>query len=499
MLSCFPERSPNLRRGRLDPGDWPALRELGHRMLDEMLDSIEAIRSLPVWRPMPQTAREALREPAPDEPTSPQQVYRQFREAVAPYATGNRHPRFFGWVHGSGTAGGMLAEMLAAGLNSNAGGRDHAAIEVERVVVGWFRSLFGLPDEASGLIVTGTSLANFIAVVVARTARLGPRSRADGLRGAPPLVAYASVEAHASVDRAFELSGLGGAALRKIPVDRRRRIDVELLEKQLAADREAGLEPFALIGMAGTVNTGAIDDLARLADVAARERLWFHVDGAFGALVALSPALRPRLRGIERADSIAFDFHKWLHVPYDAACVLVRDGELHRAAFAGSAPYLTPAERGLAAGAPWPCDFGPELSRGFRALKVWFTIKEHGLRRLGAAIAENVRQADLLGRMVEAHPLLELLAPVELNIVCFRFRPPAPLEPPVLDELNEAIVFSLQESGVAAPSLTTLDGVRSIRVNLTNHRTDDDDLELLLHEISVRGERLAAVSDVAAG
>ena len=177
-----------------------------------------------------------------------------------------------------------------------------------------------------------------------------------------------------------------------------------------------------MVGTAGTVNTGAIDDLAALADVCAKENLWLHVDGAFGALIALSATLKPRLAGIERADSLAFDFHKWLHVPYDAGCVLVRRGDLHRAAFAMSPDYLRRDARGLAGGDPWFCDYGPELSRGFRALKVWFTLKEHGARRLGAMIERNCDQARYLAARIAAEPRLELMAPVALNIVCFRLR-----------------------------------------------------------------------------
>jgi glutamate/tyrosine decarboxylase-like PLP-dependent enzyme len=324
---------------------------------------------------------------------------------------------------------------------------------------------------------------------VARHHHAGCDLRAEGLAAVPArLVGYASSEAHSSVARAFELLGLGRNALRRVPVDADYRIDTAELARAIAADRRLGFRPFCVIGTAGTVNTGAIDDLAALADLAAAQGLWLHVDGAFGALAILSPRHRALLAGIERADSLAFDFHKWLHVQYDAGCVLVRRGDLHRDAFSFHAGYLERAARGLAGGAPWPCEFGPELSRGFRALKVWFTLKEHGTRKLGAAIADNCRQAVHLASRVLEEQHLQLMAPVALNIVCFRLRAPG-LDQPALDRLNAEIVADLQESGIAAPSTARLPGGLAIRVNLTNHRTTDADLDLLLEAVIACGER----------
>ena len=245
-----------------------------------------------------------------------------------------------------------------------------------------------------------------------------------------------------------------------------------------------------IVGTAGSVDTGAIDDLSALASLSAAHGLWLHVDGAFGALAAMSPELKPRLAGIERADSIAFDFHKWAHAPYDAGCVLVRDGAHQRAAFATEPPYLSRFDRGTAAGAPWFADYGPELSRGFRALKVWFTWREHGTAGLGAAMLKNCRQAEALGRAVTGASDLELLAPVTLNIVCFRFRR-AGVADAALDAINKEIVTSCQESGVAVPSTTLIDGRLAIRVNLTNHRTTMADLHRLLAFVRERGAALA--------
>lgn len=468
----------------LDPMDWAATRAQAHRMLDDILDHVQGVREGPVWTPMPQAARAALTGPLPWAPGSLDAAHDEFRRLVLPYSTGNLHPRFMGWVHGGGNVPGMLAEMLAAGLNANLGGRDHAPIAVERQVTRWMAELFGFPKTASGLFVTGTSTANLIAVLAARAAALGPQSRVDGVGEAGAgLTAYASAAAHGCMAKALDMAGLGSGALRAIPALADGGLDPVQLAEAVAADRAAGLDPFLIVGTAGTVDTGAVDDLAALADIAARERLWLHVDGAFGALAKLSPELAPLLAGIERADSIAFDFHKWGQAPYDAGFVLMRDEARHRAAFASEAAYLERGTRGLAAGGPWPCDYGPDLSRGFRALKVWFAFKTHGADAIGAAIAKTCHLARALGARVDAEPQLERLAPVPLNIVCFRFKGS--------DALNAEIVERLQESGLAAPSTTTLHGRLCIRAAIVNHRTRREDVHVLADEVLRLGRALS--------
>jgi glutamate/tyrosine decarboxylase-like PLP-dependent enzyme len=380
-----------------------------------------------------------------------------------------------GWVHGGGTAVGMLAEMLAAGLNANLGGRDHVPIEVERQIVDWMRSLFGFPDGASGIFVTGTSMANLMAVLVARTAALGSSVRQHGIgRQGALLTAYTSKAAHGCITKAMDIAGFGSNALRNIAVDQFHRIDVAALRAQIAADREAGLSPFLVVGSAGTVDIGAIDDLAALSELCREEKLWFHVDGAYGALGVLAPALAPRLAGIEHADSIALDFHKWGQVPYDAGFLLVRDGRQHRDTFAAPAAYLRRETRGLAAGSSWPCDLGPDLSRGFRALKTWFTLKTYGTEKLGAVITRTCALAGYLEARILAEPRLELMAPVQLNIVCFRYRATDSCK------VNRDIVADIHESGIAAPSTTVLDGQLAVRAAIVNHRTDIGDVDALI-------------------
>ena len=470
----------------LDPSDWPGLRAQGHRMLDDLFDHLQGLRDQPVWRPIPKAIRAMRRTPLPTAPQALGVVHQSFLDEVLAYAGGNLHPGFMGWVQGAGTPVGMLADMLAAGLNANCGGRDHMPIAVEQELAGWVRQMFGFPDEAAGLLVTGASMANFIGVLAARQRALGPAVRARGITAdvAGKLTAYVSAGAHNCVPRAMEMAGLGRGALRLIPVDALHRIDVRALRERLADDRAAGLTPFLLVGNAGTVDVGAIDDLAGLADIAAVEGLWLHIDGAYGALGVLTPDLALRLAGIERADSIAFDFHKWGQVPYDAGYVLVRDGGLQRDVFAASVDYLRREDRGLAAGDWWPCDYGPDLSRGFRALKVWFTFKVLGADAIGASIARSCALGQELGRLIKSDEALELMAPVQLNIVCFRYRCADP------DRVNTAIVADLQEAGRVAPSLTRIGGQVAIRAALFNHRTDLSDIEALVQSSVARGDAI---------
>ena len=471
----MPDAPIGLDPPTLDPGNWTGLRALGHRMIDDVFAHLETLRDGPVWSRMPDALRAGLQAPAPRGPMPPEALYDEFLRVVQPYATGNLHPGFMGWVHGGGTPVGMLAELLAAGLNSNLGGRDQAPIEIERQVVRWAAELMGMPEGTTGLLVTGTSIANLIAVLVARRAALGPEVRAQGLAGAP-LVAYAADSAHGCVARAMDMAGLGTDALRRIPVDAAHRIRLDLLAQHVAEDRAAGLRPFMVVGTAGTVDVGAIDDLDGLADLARDQALWFHVDAAFGAMVALSPALRPLLRGIGRADSLAFDFHKWAQVQYDAGCVLVRDPEAQSAAFAQDLAYLHREDRGMAAGHPWPCDLGPDLSRGFRALKVWMTLRTYGADRLGAVVERCCAVARHLEARVLAEARLELCAPVTLNVVCFRLRGGD-------DRLQADLAADVQESGEAVPSTTRIAGRTVVRACIVNHRTAEADVDRLVDAV----------------
>ena len=434
---------------------------------------------------MPATVRESFRQPLPHAGRDLAEVLADFGADIAPYATGNRHPLFMGWVHGAGTPVGMLGEMLAAGLNANCGGRDHVGIAVEQQVTRWVAEMFGLPSNASGLFVTGTSMANFLGLLVARNRALGDDIRVAGLKAArSQLVAYASAQAHGCIAQALELAGVGSGNLRLIPIDAAGAMRIDALRQAIAADRQAGLLPFLVFGTAGSVNMGAVDDLDAIADIAKAGDIWFHVDGAFGALATLSPALKPLLKGMERADSIGFDFHKWAHVPYDAGFLIVRDADAHRRTFAAAASYLQRAPRGLAAGETWPSDIGPDLSRGFRALKTWFTIQTLGADRIGAAIETCCAVARHLAGLLEAEPLFEVVAPVTLNVVVWR------VAGELDDALNNQIVMDLHERGVDVPSMTTIAGRPAMRAAIVNHRTGKAHIDGFVAELVATTQRL---------
>jgi aromatic-L-amino-acid decarboxylase len=473
----------------LDPADWNEARRVLHEALDLSLDRLRTIRDEPVWTETPRDVRARLAEPAPDQGSSLDAVLQDFARDILPYGTGNTHPRFFGWVHGAGNVAGAMGDLLAGFMNCNVGGRDHVAVHVERQVIDWCKDMMGFPAAASGLLTTGTSMATVIALAVARNEK-GAMVRRYGLAAQKPLVGYASHEAHGAIVKACELLGLGADALRLVPCDRAFRLSLPYLAKMIEADREAGMTPAFVVASAGTVNTGAIDDLAAVAELCRAEGLWLHVDAAFGGLAVLAPDYAAPLAAIGQADSVGFDFHKWLQVPYDCGCVLVRDEHAHRRAFSTRHDYLAPDGAALGGGDPWFCEYGPEMSRGFRALKVWLTIKTYGLERLGQVISQNCRQARHLAALIAAAPDLALLAPVALNIVCFRCAPRG-MDDAALDRLNSAIVADLQRSGVAAPSTTRIGGKLAIRICLTNHRTETADLDLLVHEI-LRRVRLPA-------
>lgn len=475
----------------LDPEDWQAMRALGHRMVDDMMTYLETVRERPVWQPIPARVRAYFQQPAPVKPEGFGHAYEDFIQFVLPHPMGNIHPRFWGWVIGTGTPFGMLADMLAAGMNPNVGGGDHVANLVELQVLDWCKVILGYPAEASGLLVSGGSMANLVGLTVARNSRGRFYVRRRGLHASPKkMTLYGSREMHSSVQKSVELLGLGSDALRQLPVNAAFQIDLQALEAAIANDRAAGFQPFCVIGNAGTVNTGAIDPLTGLADICAREGLWFHVDGAFGALAMLSPVLRALLVGMDRADSLAFDLHKWMYMPYEVGCVLVRREEEHRLAFSLTPDYLAHGERGLAAGAKWFSDYGVQLSRGFRALKVWMSIKEHGLEKYGRLIQQNVDQARYLASLVEATPNLQLIAPVPLNIVCFRYVVDRAADAS-LNEVNQELLIQLHESGIAVPSYTLIDGKYALRVAITNHRSRREDFDLFVREVIRLGNALS--------
>jgi glutamate/tyrosine decarboxylase-like PLP-dependent enzyme len=475
----------------LDPEDWQAMRALGHRMVDDMMTYLETVRERPVWQPIPDEVRAHLNQPLPVEAEGAERAYQDFTEYVLPHPLGNIHPRFWGWVNGTGTPFAMLAEMLAAGMNPNVGGFNQVPVYVETQVIDWCKEMLGYPSAASGLLVSGGSMANLVGLTVARNAGAGFDVARQGLQGeGARLTLYGSVEMHYSIEKAVELLGLGSRALRRIPVNSDFQIDPTALEAAISEDRARGFRPICVIGNAGTVNTGAVDDLDALANICEREGLWFHVDGAFGALAVTSPQLRPQLAGMERADSLAFDLHKWMYLPYEVGCALVRHPQAHSETFTATGAYLAHTERGLTSRSTWFAGYGVQLSRGFRALKVWLSLKEHGIDKFRRLIEQNVEQARYLVALVEASTELQLLAPAPLNVVCFRYVDTS-LDETQLNRLNEELLIRLHESGVAVPSSTMLNGTYALRVAITNHRSRREDFDLLVRKVVELGRELA--------
>lgn len=467
----------------LDPEDWDRVSADAAEIMQDVISHFEDRPERNVWTAMPSHIAASLHEFLPVSGEDARNVYHQFRDSIMPYDLGNTHPRFWGWVIGSGTVYGAFAELLTAALNINAAGFQSAAIEVEDVVLGWLKMAMGFPDDASGILTTGGSDANFYGIAAGLYRGSDAELiRSSGVRAVPARIIYTSDQAHVSVRRAARLLGLGESAVRVIrSVDY--RIDMMELRRAVEADRASGLVPSIVVAHAGTVGTGAIDPLVSLSDFTRNEGMWLHVDGAFGAAAILSPELRERVDGIERVDSLVIDLHKWLHVPIDSGCVLIRDAAAHRAAFEVSGPYLSDLAGGVAVGVNRFTSLGIQQSRAARSLKVWFTLKHYGLERLGRMVFKNVRQAEWLADLVRADATLELLTPVTLNIVCFRYVGDR-AAPGNLDDLNRAIIVDLHERGIAAPSPYVADGRVYVRCAITNHRTTDADLLALLDGVT---------------
>ncbi len=478
MSKKKPEHKPDLT---LDPTDWDAFRAFAHGALDEALSYVSGVRERAPWKPVSEEAKKKLGQSCPRVATPIEDVFAEFKENVFPYPLGNIHPRHWGWVNGSGTPEGIVAEMLAATMNSNITSHDQSPIWVEKQVLDWFRDLFDFPKTSGGLLVSGGTMANLTALLAARAAKAGFDVREEGLssKNAGKYTLYTSTEAHYCITKAADILGIGKSACRAIPVLMDFTIDLVALKAQIAADQKAGFTPIALIGNAGTVNTGAIDPLDKLAEIAALENMWFHVDGAFGAVAYFSDNLKAKLKGLEKADSIAFDLHKWLYQPYGTGCVLVRDGAKLSDAFSFEASYFKPLDAGVSNGPLKFNDIGVEHSRRFRALAFWFSMKTQGLDKYQKLIEQNVDQATYLAGLVKGASNLELMAPVGLNVVTFRFNP-GTLDEDDLDRLNRLLLMEIQTRGIAVPSATTLNGKFVLRCAIVNHRSQRNDFEVLV-------------------
>ena len=478
---------PVVKEESLDPHDWAELKKLGNVMVNDMVDFLQTIREQPVWTKPPRSVKNSFKTPLPHSPMQLEEVYDEFKQNILPYYLGNIHPRYWSWVMGAGTPQGMLAEMLAAGMNCNVGIGDQAPMYVDQQVIDWCKQMMNFPDESSGALVSSASLANLNALIVARNS-VRSSIRKQGINEQKKMFIYASTETHSSIQKAAEIIGIGSEGVRKVRVNEKYEMDTVHLQELIEEDKMEGSIPFCVVANAGTVNTGAIDPLDKIFWICCKENLWMHVDGAFGALLKLLPEYEERLDCMEFADSITFDLHKWLSIPYEAGVVLVKDADAHRKAFALQPDYISNNERGIAAGPELTSNFGFELSRNFKALKVWMSLKEHGIEKFARIIRQNVTQTKYLTTLIEQSGELELTAPTAANIVCFRFNPQKnDLD---LDKLNKEILMRLQESGIAAPSYTRLNGNYCLRVANVNHRTIMNDFDVLVNEVIKIGNQV---------
>ena len=474
----------------LDPQNWDDLRQVGHHMLDDMFQYLQTRQDAEVWQEMPDEVVNYFKGDIPESGQDEASVYQEFVDKIQPYAMGNTHPRFWGWVIGTGTPLAMLAEMLAAGLNINMGGGNSAGMHVEVQVLEWCKQMFGFPAQGSGLLVSGASMANLVGLTVARNVKAPFDIRKEGLQQRHPrMIAYASEEIHSCHQKNMEMLGLGNESLRFIPVNDEFEMDIEALEAAIAEDKAKGYLPFCILASAGTVRSGAFDDIEALVDIRDRENMWLHVDGAFGAFAKFVPDLEYRVAGMEKADSLAFDMHKWMSLPFEVGCILVQDRQAHYDTFTLTPDYLDHGTRGLAAGDVWLSDYGPQLSRSFRALKVWMSMKAHGLNQYKAVIQQNVAQTRYLAELVDKHPQLERTASVPLNIVCFRYVADN-MRNEQLNDLNHELLLRLQEGGIAIVSNSTLNGKYSLRMAHVNQRSQYSDFDLLVDTVVELGQAL---------
>lgn len=431
----------------------------------------------------------ALRaEPLPTQGRPLEEILDRIERDVVPYPIGIGQRRWWGFINSSPHPLGIAAELIASTLNNNCAGTSQVAVQVELKVMDWLAQLVGLPPGTGGLLVSGGSMANLVALAAMREAK-APGTRQHGLRGiAQPVTVYASSEAHSCIRRAVELLGLGADGLRPVPVDGEYRMDVAALENLIAADRAAGLQPICVVASAGTVNTGVVDPIAAAAEVARTHGCWFHVDGAYGAVGAALPELAPRYRGIERADSVALDPHKWLYVPYEAGATLVRDPATLRAMFAQRPEYLALEEDWYLESPVWPSDLGPQLTREFRALKVWAVLQAVGLERYRELWRSDIAVAQEIARRAAAHPRLEVLAPSDLSCFCLRYLP----HRGDANAFNRRLLDRTHRDGRMFISGTVLAGHFALRGCVTNFRSGLEDAQICVDTIVELGAELEA-------
>ncbi|WP_298257030.1 pyridoxal-dependent decarboxylase [uncultured Litoreibacter sp.] len=466
----------------LDPENWDDFSREMHDLMDHCLQRMKSARELP-WQPKPKDMAHRLALNPDTTGVGSAQSLEQLVQDIMPYATGNTHPRFFGWVHGAGLPVSVGAELVAATMNSNCGGRDHGAMEVERAALDWLLGVSGLPKQASAILTTGTSQATILALSAACNKQFGHEVRQTGIQSLPPVSVYVRSGTHSCIGKALEVLGFGSDAIRTVDTDADMRMDMGSLAQLVAEDRAQGRVPLAVVGTAGAVNTGSFDPLQDIADFCAAQNIWMHIDAAFGFWVRLAEAPWAQLAtGMERANSIACDFHKWMSVPYDCGACMIYDRSLHINSFTSRPSYLEQQDAGLGGGDLWFCDYGLELSRGFRALKVWTAIKSIGEEAFSKSITDNCKQAALMAELVRASDVLELPYEVTSNVCCLYVKH---------GDANQ-IAAQLQLNGDAVFSTTVIKGRSCLRAALVNHRTTSQDIRAAIAAVEDAVRRAAA-------
>jgi glutamate/tyrosine decarboxylase-like PLP-dependent enzyme len=460
-----------------------SFRALGYQAVDLIVERLSALPALPVRQPVPVEIREMLmHSDIPAEGADPAALLNLLAELILPYPMGNSSGRFFAWVNSPPAPMGILAELMAAALDPSVAGGDHAATYVEHGVLNWIKSIFRFPGDSGGILTSGGSVANLVALGVMRYVKSQGQMRAQGFAGEPaPMVIYTSNQGHSCIQKAVELLGFGSDYLRLIPVTADYSMDIAALEAQIAADRAAGLHPVCVAASAGTVNTGAIDPFDLLADLCEREGLWFHVDGAYGGFGILAEQTAGLYKGIERADSLAVDPHKWLYLPVECGCTLVRDAQAMRSTYSVMPPYLRD-DKAL----PWFSEFGIQQTRGFKALKLWLTMQHVGLDGYKQSITRDVALAHTLQDKIRARNDFRLVAGGPLSITCFLYAPPGVAD---VEALNRRLLPIVQAEGKVFLTGTELNGQYALRACIVNFRTTEADLDLLLNTIAEAGNR----------
>ncbi len=460
-------------------------RRLGYQAIDAIAERLAEVHTTLVRTPVPADLRDSLMHaPLPAEGMPPEAILDYIAQTILAYPMGNGSPRFFGWVNSPPAPLAILAELLAAAHNPSVAGGDHSAVYVEHGVLNWLKTLVGFPQTAAGVLVSGGSVANLTGLAVMRHVKTSGAIRTKGFNNQPaPMVIYSSAQGHSCIEKAVQLLGFGSDYLRKIPVDADYRMDLNALRVQIAADRAAGLQPVCVAANAGTVNTGAIDPLDALADLCQAETLWLHVDGAYGAMGILAEQTVGLFSGIERVDSLALDPHKWLYVPVECGCTLVRDAQAMRDTFSLVPPYLRD-DKAL----PWFSEFGIQQTRNFRALKLWATLKQIGEQGYRQLITRDIALAQTLQAKIQARSDFELIAAGPLSVTCFRYAPTGTAQPE-LNTLNKSLLETVQAEGHAFLTSTELNGQFVLRACIVNFRTTEADLDMLLDAIADAGHK----------